>query len=239
MILVTLTLACILSAATNDPGSPTQQVVSASGQAPITKSAPAGQQTVQGKGNQPVPTKTILGTVVDEDGKPVPGAQVWMLTAVDNQVTTAAEAKTGKDGRFALELALDRVIWDTVWALAPDYSLSTGSAREALADEKDGPELKIVLQAPVHTEFLILTPEGKRLAGAFVGPYHVVPTASQKMGEILSSEILRTVGGTTGADGQVSLPGLPRAIRASERRWRSPITKGILSCEPFPKESSR
>ncbi len=121
--------------------------------------AERAKQKAETKEGQPAPAKTIVGAVVDESGKPVADAQVWMGTIwLDRDVPTAAHARTSGEGRFTLELPGGKHMWTTVWALAPGHGLSVGDAREALAVENGGPEVRIVLRPQGHTEFVVLPP---------------------------------------------------------------------------------
>jgi beta-lactamase regulating signal transducer with metallopeptidase domain len=246
-----LALAGAASAITLGGRAVAQQEPAAAGPAAPANGDAKGQQNEQGVGKKSAPTKTIVGVVVDEAGKPVPDAQVWMRTnAGFDDRTATAHGRTDGRGRFTLEIPVREPLFPgerrsaTVWALAPGHGLSTGIARDALSAEEGGPEVKIMLRPAARTEFLILTPEGKRLAGAVVRPRQFLgasgPASETRSFEAVPNEVCQAVQGTTGADGRVSVPGLPHDVR-SVRVISEPYgtwVQAFSMTEPIPAETT-
>ena len=159
--------------------------------------------------------------VVDERGRAISGADVWMQVILhDNATGTLTDRPTGhgttdgqgrylmpvpegwrpppKDRRFGL-LVL-------VWAHAPGHRLATANAWKALYREAQSVEL--TLGPLTDTEFLILDPEGKPVAGATVEPREVLTPIGLTYSPA-PKFILPILEAVTGADGRARVPALP------------------------------
>ena len=159
-----------------------------------------------------VPKRAIVGRVVDQAGKPVADAEVW------HQVRRNADpgeftvhAKSSADGRFTLEFPIEwlpknlldqtsaRSSWHTRWV-----RVAAGDATsQVIPDSKDpnskqSTPLKIQLGPECDAEFTVLTPDGKPLAGARVGP----PT------DVLPPEFVAKTGGLTDEHGRTRVAGM-------------------------------
>lgn len=171
--------------------------------------------------------RVVAGKVTDEQGKPVPGAQVWLRRVDGRGSLVTLRAQTDDQGRYVLQcpgswnVTKDdrRVPW-TVWAYAPGRSLATARAYEALAADKDVPDVDIVFGSKIDSAFVVLGPDGHPLADAVVEPdlFHVAAAF-----ESIPEDLQQLVRATTGPDGRATLRGVPwkglRSIRISTRAF--------------------
>ena len=121
--------------------------------------------------------KAITGRVIDQDGKPIARAEVWLpfTMRLDDQGT--AHATTDELGTYTLkvpdnleQIPLHQRGW-IIWAFAPGHQISTASAYEPL--HGDPQSVDLTLGPPTDTAFMVLGPAGKPHAGALVEPLHV------------------------------------------------------------------
>ena len=159
--------------------------------------------------------KTVHGKVVDENGTPIPGADVWMMP-VYNPVreNPAAHVTTDSEGWFTVtvpalsERDLKRVGWpyrpDLVLAYADGRQLGTGLAGEQMAGH-DKSDLIIRLKPGAETEFVVLGPDGKPKAGAVIEPRYPRNPHLE-----LPREICARVAARTDAEGRAVLTAFPR-----------------------------
>jgi Carboxypeptidase regulatory-like domain len=157
------------------------------------------------------PVKEITGRVLDQKGKPIAGAEVWLpVTTIDRDDTTS-HATTDAQGRYALKVP---DAWQQtpqhqrvgiVWALAPGHQLATASAYKALEGEPKSVDL--TLGPETDTAFLVLGPDGRPVARAVVEPFHFKTSMAYNFppGPMLPE--LRAI---TDASGRAALPALPR-----------------------------
>ncbi len=167
------------------------------------------------------PADTVTIRVVDDRGRPISGADVWMQVSLhDNATGTGTARPTGhgttdgqgrylmpvpegwrpppKDRRFGL-LVL-------VWAHAPGHQLATANAWKALYREAQSADL--TLGPLTDTEFLVLDPEGQPVAGATVEPREVLTPIGLTYSPA-PKFILPILQAVTGADGRARVPALP------------------------------
>ncbi len=124
--------------------------------------------------------------VVDERGRAISGADVWMQVILhDNATGTLTDRPTGHgttdgQGRYLMPVPEgwrpppgDRRFGLLVvaWAHAPGHQLAAANAWKAFYREAQSVEL--TLGPSTDTEFLVLDPEGKPVAGATVEPREV------------------------------------------------------------------
>jgi RNA polymerase sigma factor (sigma-70 family) len=166
--------------------------------------------TAEAKPNQPV--KTITGRVVDAQGRPIAGAQVWLPIKSDETDQSTARATTDADGHYTLAV---REPWDklplharhwSVWAHAKGHQIATANAYQALSAAQAGP-VELTLGSATDTSFLVLGPDGRPLNGAVVEPYHI---KTPVMYEIPPRTMLPLLRAVTDANGRALLPALRR-----------------------------
>jgi beta-lactamase regulating signal transducer with metallopeptidase domain len=149
--------------------------------------------------------KVMRGRVVDEAGKAVSGAQLWL--PLQREPRRTAHSVTDDSGRFELKFAADwispRVAGQltTIWAYAPGYSIETQNVYAAIhaGDEK---EIEITLPPQGNTQFKVLSPEGHPLPDLMVYPqtYHTA-----RAYEFVPEEMLAVVSARTDKDGVATL----------------------------------
>jgi RNA polymerase sigma factor (sigma-70 family) len=160
----------------------------------------------------PKPGKVVNGKVVDDQGKPIPGAEVWLPFGFGASDRTV-HAVTDADGRFALpvpeqsskdERALAR---SSVWSFAPGHSIGTAGAYRVLTDQ-DASDVVVKLGRSTDTAFMVIGPDGRPVAGARVEPYYVLAPSTAY--EFPPKGMLPSISGVTDAQGRVRLPSMER-----------------------------
>ncbi len=144
----------------------------ASGEAPKRGGPPVphdGKSEKPGKENVP----TIRGRVVDEKGRGVAKAQLWL--PLREEPPTQAEAVADEHGSFQLTVPddwLDQPFWrrrGEIWAYAKGHAIARAPVEAALFDGSKDP-IEICLGPLTKTSFLVVDPEGKPVVGASVTP---------------------------------------------------------------------
>ena len=157
------------------------------------------------------PVKAITGRILDTQGRPIAGAQVWMPVKFDEPDDSTARATTDADGHYALPVP---ELWVktprherrwSVWAHANGHQIATANAGKSLFSGKAGP-IDLILGPATTTTFLVLGPDGRPLAGAVVEPYHFKTPVSY---EFPPRSMLPLVSGVTDPSGRAQLPALP------------------------------
>ena len=159
--------------------------------------------------------KTVHGKVVDENGTPISGADVWMMPVYDPvKENPAAHVTTDAQGQFTLAVHalsdrdLKRVGWpyrrDLILAYADGRQLGTAEAYEQMAGH-DKSDLIIRLKPAAKTEFVVLGPDGKPKAGAVIEPRYPRNPHLE-----LPREICARVAARTDAEGRAVLTAFPR-----------------------------
>ena len=178
---------------------------------------------------------TVTIRVLDDRGRPISGADVWMQVILhDNATGTLTDRPTGhgttngqgrylmpvpegwrpppKDRRFGL-LVL-------VWAHARGHVLATANAWKA--NYREAQSVDVALGPLTDTEFLVLDPDGKPVAGAIVEP----------------REFLTAIGLTYSPASKFILPILEAVTDADgHRRYRPWSTGHSAGCELRPRVS--
>jgi RNA polymerase sigma factor (sigma-70 family) len=162
------------------------------------------------KSNEPV--KAITGRVIDTQGRPIAGAEVWMPVKFDEPADSTARATTDADGHYALPVP---ELWVktpqherrwSVWAHAKGHQIATANAGKPIFSGKAEP-IDLTLGSATNTSFLVLGPDGRPLAGAVVEPYHFKTPVSYEFPPRTMLPLLR---GATDSSGRARLPALPR-----------------------------
>lgn len=165
--------------------------------------------------------RPVRGKVIDENGKPVAGADVWL--PVYTRERHVLHTKADSQGRFALEVPsawlAEAQPWNqatSLWAHAEGRQL--GTAKALLSQEVV--DALIQLGPATDTAFVVLTPEGRPCVGALVAPYYVKAGLGY---EPLPEELAARVGARTDAEGRVRLPAVSRdvlfQVRVSTREF--------------------
>lgn len=166
--------------------------------------------------DETTPLETFKGRVIDEEGKPVAGAELWMPLRVAHgrEGRRMVHGASGDDGRFVLRYPAawvkpgDYRPERTLWAFSPGRLLGSADVLEARSDLTK--EVAVTLGPPVDTSFTVVGPDKKPVAGALVEPW------SYGHGG-LPSEVLPRVGGRTDDEGRIKLPALRRRSLRSVR----------------------
>jgi hypothetical protein len=173
---------------------------------PVARSQPQPEESER----RPLKNAKVSGKVIDEGGKPVAGADVWLplvFRGVGHIHTL--HARSDAQGRFTLEVAPDWLVkmqpWDramTVWAYTTGHQLGTG--RVTFPDGAS--EMVIRLGPATDTSFVVLDPEGQPCAGALVEPYYIRTWQGH---QFLPDELLARIGTHTDNEGRAKLPAVP------------------------------
>ena len=152
-------------------------------------------------------TKMVGGKVIDENGKPVAGAEVWLGLEHAAKVHVV-HAKADSQGRFALQVPSAWLTpmhrWEKggkLWGFAVGHQL----AATDLLLPGDGSDIAIQLGPATDTSFVVLDPEQRPCKGALVEPLY------------LPEELQTRVGARTDAEGRAKLPALSFDVRTKVR----------------------
>jgi hypothetical protein len=153
----------------------------------------------------------VKGRVIDESGKPVDGADLWLQLFVYGRRMDFQHARADSQGRFFLEVPADWLAelqpskpWNqlTLWAYAAGHQLGTAMAMLP----SGASDLAIRLRPASDTSFVVLDPEGRPYPGALVEPYSI---RTWTMYQAPPDELLARVGVRTDAEGRAKLPAVP------------------------------
>lgn len=100
-----------------------------------------------------LPSKTVRGRVIDSEGRPCPGWQVF--------ATSEAESSTGQDGHFTLRGFLD--LAGAIWVENPDLDVCRA---ETFTLDRDPEDATFVVQAPARIRGTIRGMEGSDASDA-------------------------------------------------------------------------
>lgn len=158
------------------------------------------------------PAKAIRGKVIDDNGNPVVGAELWMPMFLPERRILATNSD--EKGEFSLNVPLR---WITrvppqppaviIWAYAEGHRLGTGPEPFGMNVARDVPEVVIRLGSATDTEFVILDPEGRPRINATVEPYHVQGGIGTFA---VPQELVPRIRAITDAEGRVKFPAIPR-----------------------------
>ena len=170
----------------------------------------------QGELPRGVGAKVIRGIVVDQQGKPIAGAELWYAYANDSLTWTDMEvhATSDADGKFALKIpplpdkkagAISAMFSD-VWTYSPGHSLGRSALYGASAP-RSIQDLRVVLSPATDTSFVVLDPSGRPVPEAQIEPREYDSGAGLNS---VPAGLKQRVSGRTYADGRVLLPALAR-----------------------------
>jgi RNA polymerase sigma factor (sigma-70 family) len=133
---------------------------------------------------------TYSGHVLGPDGKPVPGANLYLMGAVESPKASAVRAVTGADGRFRIQALRSEVVappnvdeWPVAAIVAtakdygPDWALVEGKANGALT-------LRLV-RNDVAIQGRILDLQGRPIAGAVIHVRELATTPEEDLAPVL------------------------------------------------------
>jgi RNA polymerase sigma factor (sigma-70 family) len=163
------------------------------------------------------PADTVTVRVLDDRRRPISGADVWMQFAFFEEDWARGHGTTDGQGRSRMPVpAYSRrqppdQRFALVWAHAPGHQMATANGWRALVGE--GESVDMTLGPLTDTEFLVLDPTGKPVAGATVEARGVkTPVVTYSPPPEFIRPLLQAV---TGADGRARLSALPyEAIRS-------------------------
>ncbi|MGO9108872.1 MAG: carboxypeptidase regulatory-like domain-containing protein, partial [Thermoguttaceae bacterium] len=188
------------------PGAPERVVVlEAGGYARLGQAAPlAAANAANAK---------VSGKVIDENGKPLPGAEIWLplfLRGLGRPQTL--HTKSDEQGRFVLEIDAAWLAkmqpWEramTLWAYASGRQLGTGK----VVLPSGASDVVIRLGPAADTSFVVLNPEGRPCAGALVELYYVRTALGF---QFLPEELMARIAARTDSEGRVKLPAASQDI---------------------------
>jgi Carboxypeptidase regulatory-like domain len=167
-----------------------------------------------------VPTTTLAGTVVDQDGKPVVGAELVLTNPKPGEAPVVARGKSGEGGRFNLDrpaglAATDRYLVPVLWAIAPGHRVGVMRFAGALP----GPDefVRVSLGPPGKTAIRVESPERAPVVGARLSVQQIkseVSTVPDPVADIAER--------ATGPDGVAILD----AFSPEQVGWVDVIAKG-------------
>ena len=123
------------------------------------------------------PRDAIIGSVVTPDGKPVAGADVWLVAHLltENRAVTFGKAQTDREGRFRIKpdeerLTMRNLNFRAIWAFKTGMQVATFASQDhqrPLGFDPDRP-VTLTLEKPATATFRIIGPANKPVAGAKV-----------------------------------------------------------------------
>ena len=123
------------------------------------------------------PAQTISGRIVDDQGRPIRGAEVWMPVWYEDHADKTSHATADRHGNYLLTVHDD---WarlpiherqPVVWAYAPGHRIASANASLALSGKPESVDL--TLGQVTDTSFIVVGPDGRPAAGAVVEPYTI------------------------------------------------------------------
>jgi Carboxypeptidase regulatory-like domain len=178
---------------------------------------------------QAAPEDKVTGSVIDDQGKPIAGAQIALPPSRGN-----ALSESGADGRFDFKapvLGRTGTLGAQVWAFKP--GLAIGAVPYNITKPHE-----IVLRKPEPRTVRVEGPDGKPVAGARVEPKWIFipegPGSSQVPGALASSLAV-----STGPDGAAAFAYLRgRDLLRTARVTADPIGEQDVRVSEEPREGS-
>ena len=159
---------------------------------------------------------TIMGTVVDLNGKPVAGAAVVFTAgeAPDGSVPILAETTSDASGGFRIERpTADRrrgfMSSGVIWVHQPGLGLGVV---DLLRADRPGQSHRLVLEPQKPRRLTLRDVDGKPVVGATVAARLVQTERTGYLGVTVPDAWLTRLTAATDAQGMASLPGLTRLI---------------------------
>jgi Sigma-70, region 4 len=146
--------------------------------------------------------KTITGRILDDQGRPIAGAEVWMPVWFEDKADRTSHATADRQGNYALTV-LDA--WSrspiherqpVIWAYASGHRIASANASLALSGKPESVDLTL---GPVtDTSFIVFGPDGRPAAGAVVEPYRIAAPYAIVPPPAAMSPAIRSVADETG-----------------------------------------
>ena len=195
--------------------------------------APASQEPVE-------PAKTITGRILDDQGRPISGAEVWMPVWFESKADRTSHAMSDRRGNYVLKVHAD---WaraplherqPVVWAYAPGHRIALVNAGLALSGKPESVDLTL---GPVtDTTFIVFGPDGRPAAGAVVEPYQILAPYAYVPPPAAMLPSIRSVADDTG---RASLPAIAREGFTSVKVTTSSLGEQQLSLRGHASEPAR
>jgi protocatechuate 3,4-dioxygenase beta subunit len=156
--------------------------------------------------------KTISGRVVDDQDRPVAGAQLWWVVSHGVPDDVVVKKVSDEQGRFSMstpDVAPLRItsISDALWVLKEGKQLATISAGSLRPRDAKTPDLIVRLEPETDTSFVVQSTDQEPVAGAAVEPWHF---RNHQGYAIVPPEIRKILTATTDDEGRVRMPNMPR-----------------------------
>ncbi len=157
------------------------------------------------------PAATIRGRIVDDQGRPIAGADVWMPLAHDDTPETTPHSRSDATGNYLLPVPTR---WNRlpkmqrnwiVWAYAPGHRLATATAYGVLAGKPQAVDM--TLGPATDTAFRVIGADGRPAVGAVVEPLHF---RTPRAYDLLPPAVMPAVRAVTDPSGRAVLPAMPR-----------------------------
>lgn len=181
---------------------------------PGNKSAGQSVTTEQSGRPRSVGAKVIRGIVVDQQGEPIAGAELWHEYAIVGLTGKhlGIHATSDDAGKFTLEIpplpnekeSLVSALPGGVWIYSPSHCLKRAALRSASAP-RSFQDLRVVLSPTTDTSFVILDPNDRPVPEANITPREY-GVEWDSMG--MPDGLMQRVSGRTDTDGRVLLPTL-------------------------------
>jgi hypothetical protein len=155
--------------------------------------------------------KTITGRILDDQGRPISGAAVWMPVWFESKADKTSHATADRQGNFVLTV---HDAWSrspiherqpVIWAYASGHRIASANASLALSGKPESVDLTL---GPVtDTSFIVFGPDGRPAVGAVVEPYRILAPYAIVPPPAAMLPAIRSVADETG---HALLPAIPR-----------------------------
>ncbi len=182
------------------------------------------------------PVAPIQGTVVDDQGKPVAGAEIALSPGVarDGSVSIVATTVTDLMGRFRVE---DRGVFRSklyregaIWAHKPGLAIGVV---ELIREDQTDRTHRLVLEPSQARKITVRDAGGNAIKGARVAPRVLETDRTSYLGNSLPDDWLERLSTTTDESGVASLPALTRRIKLRSVRITIPARGGHFVTIPL------
>jgi RNA polymerase sigma factor (sigma-70 family) len=184
--------------------------------------------------------KTIIGRILDDQGRPISGAAVWMPVWFESKADKTSHATADRQGNYALTV---HDAWarsslherqPVVWAYAPGHRIASANASLALSGKPKSVDL--TLGPATDTSFIVFGPDGRPAAGAVVEPYQILAPYAYVPPPAAMLPSIRSVADETG---RASLPTIAREGFTSVKVTTSSLGEQQLSLRGHASEPAR
>jgi RNA polymerase sigma factor (sigma-70 family) len=184
--------------------------------------------------------KTISGCILDDQGRPISGAEVWMPVWVEDRADRTSHATADRHGNYVLTV---HEAWarsplherqPVVWAFAPGHRIASANASLALSGKPESVDMTL---GPVtDTSFIVFGPDGRPASGAVVEPYQILAPYAYVPPPAAMLPSIRSVADETG---RASLPAIAREGFTSVKVTTSSLGEQQLSLRGHAEEPAQ